>query len=273
MTLPCVPTTPPAGEVPGLFVRDKDRFVPTIFAQGPWAPDLQFGGSAAALLTSVVDAVPTLVPQRIARLTVDLMRPVPLRPVTVPHRVVREGKRIQVVEASIVADGIEVARCTALRLRTADLGDDLALPAGPPQLGPPDGPPTPFPRMRPDELPGNARAVEFRASGGPAMQVPTWIRLLIPVIAGEEVSPLAPLAFIADFASGVGHPRVGGLSAINADLSIHVVRYPDGEWLCLTGTGWTSRHGIGHSQAQLSDDRGVLATAMLSRLVDRLPEA
>ena len=90
------------------------------------------------------------------------------------------------------------------------------------------------------------------------------------MVAGRETQPLARLAFFADFASGIGHPRALPVTGINADLTLNIVRYPTDDWLCLTGTGWTSPRGIGLSQAAISDSQGVAASVSLSRLVDRI---
>src|SRR6478735_11071683 len=102
-----------------MFVPDgPDAVVATILTQGPWDPNAQYGGTPAALLTWAVERVPTLVPMRIARITVDMHRPVPLGRLGVSAEVVREGKRLQLVVALIRdEDGLEVARATALRLR------------------------------------------------------------------------------------------------------------------------------------------------------------
>jgi hypothetical protein len=222
----------------------------------------------------MVEEVPTLVPQQVARLTVDLLRPVPVRPLTVERRIVREGKRIQVVEAAILADGLEVARCSALRLRLVDLGA-LPLPQGEPRPAPRPDLVRPYRDPVPDrEPPGVAGAAEFAHEGerDQFFAGPTWVRMKVPVLVGEAASPLARMAFMADFASGIGQPRLLPLRGINADLSLSVIRYPEAEWLCFTGTGWTSVQGIGHSQAQLSDDVGVAASVMLTRLVDLVEE-
>ena len=56
-----------------MFVPENERFVvATMLTQGPWDPNSQYGGAPAALLTWAVERVPTLVPMRIARITVDL---------------------------------------------------------------------------------------------------------------------------------------------------------------------------------------------------------
>jgi hypothetical protein len=265
-------TTLPHGPT-ALFDRDGDRYIPSHLTQGPWSSESQFGGAAAALLATMVEEVPTLVPQQVARLTVDLLRPVPVRPLTVERRIVREGKRIQWVEAALLADGLEVARCSALRLRLVDLGD-IPVPQGEPRSGPKLSLVRPYRDPFPGrEPPGVAGTAEFAHDGerDGFFVGPTWVRMKVCVLAGLAASPLSRMAFMADFASGIGQPRNLAMRAINADLSLSVVRYPEAEWLCFTGTGWTSARGIGHSQAQLSDDAGVAASVTLTRLVDVAP--
>ena len=104
-----------------MFVPDgADAVVATILTQGPWDANAQYGGTPAALLVWAVERVPTLVPMRIARFTIDMHRPVPLGRLTIETEVVREGKRLQIVLA-IIRDpgGVEVARahCAALPSR------------------------------------------------------------------------------------------------------------------------------------------------------------
>ena len=95
-----------------MFVPDGDGFVvATMLTQGPWDPDSQYGGTPAALLTWAVERVPTLVPMRIARITIDMHRRVPLGRLELRSEIAREGKRLQVVVATVHdPDGIEVAR-------------------------------------------------------------------------------------------------------------------------------------------------------------------
>ena len=268
----------PTGEEPALFVRDGDRFIPTILSQGPWSPDHQFGGSPAALLATVLDDVPSLVPQQLVRVTIDLLRPVPLRPMHVTTQIRREGKRIQVLDASVMVDGVEVVRASALRMRTGDLGvfDDITLPSGHPQPAPvwvesEAGPVAPDRAPHHSFVPGMSGATDTVfdpiADWGAA---PVWWRLRVHVIAGESVKGVARLCYIADGVSGVGHPRSPSLSGINADVTVHIVRAPVSEWLCVDGTGWVSPAGIGHSQATISDANGVAASVTLSRLMDRI---
>lgn len=264
---------PPVEEGAALFEQDGDRFVPSSYAQGPWDPRNQFGGSPAALLATLVEQVPSLVPMQVGRLTVDLLRPVPLAPLTADVRIIREGKRIQVIAASLFSDDIEVVRSSALRIRESELPDgslpDSECPnplPSEPRLGARE----PFPLA---SAHGSRLAVEylFEDAGGHYSQ-PTWVRLLVGIIAAQPTSPLARLAYTADLASGIGERTGMAVRGINADVAINVIRYPEGEWLCLDGRGWTSRTGIGQVQATLSDQRGMAATVSMARLVDLVPD-
>jgi hypothetical protein len=252
-----------------LFLPDGDRFVPTHYSQGPWDPGAQFGGAPAALLATLIDTTPSLVPMQIARLTTDLMRPVPLTPLTPELRVVREGKKIQVIEASLYADGVEVTRATALRIRRAVVEAD-GLPDGQIANPLPTEPRVvdedPFTSENP---PGSRLAMEYLFEGlGGYYAQPGWMRLRLDVIAGERPRPVARLAYVADTASGVGHVRAVAVSWINADVAINVIREPVSDWLSLEGRSWIGHTGSGQVQATISDIEGVVSMVSMARFVD-----
>ena len=258
-----------ATEDDALFHRDGDVYIPTHLTEGPWDPDAQFGGAPAALLATLVEQVPSLVPMQMARFVVDLMRPVPLDVLVPQVQIVREGKRIQVVAASLFSGSIEVVRSSALRIRRLDLGN-MDLPDGASLSPLPDSPRTseqePF-AGRPE--PGSRRAVEYLFEGkGGYYQDPAWVRLRVDVIAGQPTIPVARLAYIADLASGIGVERDLPVRGINADLSINVIRYPDDVWIGLAGRGWINRTGVGQVQARLFDTHGLAASVSMARLVD-----
>src|SRR5215204_1271987 len=87
------------------------------FAGGPWDPKLQHGAAPSSLICWAVERLPAPAPMRVARLTVDLMRPVPVAPLTIETEVLREGRKIQLVAVRLLANGTEVVRATALRVR------------------------------------------------------------------------------------------------------------------------------------------------------------
>jgi Acyl-CoA thioesterase N-terminal domain len=138
------------------------------------------------------ERVPTLVPMRIARITVDLHRRVPLGRLEVRSEIAREGKRLQVVTATAHdPDGTEVARASALRYRVG-VGPDAPTD---PRLAPITTPvwgPIRDRRRRSQDLNGFMDAMESR-EGGSSDPAISWYRATSPVIAGEEPSPTVRL--------------------------------------------------------------------------------
>lgn len=255
-----------------MFVPDgPDAVVATLLTQGPWDSNAQYGGTPAALLAWAVERVPTLVPMRIARFTIDMHRPVPLGRLEIGTQVVREGKRLQIVAASIRdAGGVEVARATALRLRLGAGPDDAATdPRLAPIETPPFGPVRP-PQPRRVGLNGFTAALETRDAGGSGPAT-SWYRATRPVIAGEEPSPTVRLMWASDFAANSGnHLDLSRWSAINADLTINLGRAPVGEWTGVATRAWYASDGIGHARADLFDTGGLVGTCTASLLVDAM---
>jgi hypothetical protein len=207
---------------------------------------------------------------RIARMTVDMHRPVPLGRLEVQAEVVREGKRLQIVQARIVGpSGTEVARATALRFRLAEGPDVPSDPRRPVVAPPPWGELRP-PMPPPEGLNGFVGALQTRDAGGEDPAV-NWYRATKAVIAGEEPSPTVRLAWASDFTANSGnyldHSR---WSAINADLTITLGRAPTGEWTGVSTRAWYASDGIGHARADLFDRDGLVGTCTASLLVDEV---
>jgi len=232
---------------------------PTLLARGPWSPHAMHGGAPAALLARVVEHHDPGPAAFVARLTVDLLRPVPVTPLDMVVRTTRPGKKVQWIEAALLADGVEVVHASALRVRTAD---DLGLPL----------PPAPGPEL-PAEV-GFWTAVEVRQARGAWTEpgpAAVWFRLRVPIVAGEEPSPLQRVAAAADFGNGVGAalPR-GEFLFINPDLSIHLHRAAVGEWVGLDAGTRAEPTGVGLARSTLHDEHGPIGSAEQALLVDHL---
>jgi hypothetical protein len=254
----------------GLYVREGDAFVGTRLTQGTWDPDAQNGAVVLALLGHCLDDVPTLTPMALARLTVDLVRPVPIgRRLVVRPTIEREGKKIQLVLLELLVDDVVHVRASALRLRVADVSDVahvLATTAPDPgvTLPPPDQCPRP---TRPPGSPGFVEAIDIRRVPGRGM----WIRLAVPVVAGECDRATSRLTVGFDFAQLINadlEHAFASMTLINPDVTAHVLRPPTGEWTAVTGTTrFEPALGRGVSSATLADEHGPFAVASTSQLL------
>jgi hypothetical protein len=263
-------------EAEALYLRDGSSYVGTILTQGGWDPNGANGGTVLALLGQCLDQVPTLVPMSVSRITADLVRPVPLgRRLEVTSAILREGKKIQVVQLllSDVQADLELVRVTALRLRDADLRDQPVPPsttdARPAEALLPPERSVSIREVSPHQ-PGFLRAVDLRRTRSEDGSVRgSWLKLDVPVVAGEPTTPNAHLACAIDYANLVGldGPTLE-MTMINPDVTAHLLRPPAGEWIAVTGdTRFEPARGRGVSLAQLSDADGVFGVASTSQLV------
>jgi hypothetical protein len=253
-----------------VFEREADRFQPQPVSRARWYDEVLHGGPVAALFARQVEQVESAQPMMVTRLTVDLMRPVPTKPLEVATRVVREGRRIQVVDAVMVSDGVEVARASALRMRVGDV-DLPTHPRREARAGP-DGFERASWRGDDDGIWFHSHAVEMRFvegsfyEAGPAS---AWMRMVVPLVAGEEPTPLQQVAALSDFGNGLSRVLAGGWWFINADLTVYLERYPRSEWMMLQSRTDLDGAGVGLAQSELFDAEGSIGHALQSLFVDR----
>src|SRR3954453_21132617 len=104
-----------------IFRVDGNRVVTSPNAAGPWDPGMQHGSAPAALVVWAAEAIPTPVPMRIARVTIDLMRPVPVAPLTLQTKMLRAGRKIQLCAVRLLADGVLVVGASVLKIKAQRL--------------------------------------------------------------------------------------------------------------------------------------------------------
>ena len=267
------PTPEPesAPEPAAIFRREGALLVPSLFAQGPWNPEHLHGGPICGVLARAIESCESPAPMRVARMTVEMTRAVPMAPFAVHAEVTRAGKRVQQVDARIEADGTTLVRATALRVRVARADHEIAVPFGEPVPPRTDGPPR-DPELLRVFAPGFIRALDFMRTrlATRAQEGITWARMRVPLVDDEPMTPLVRLATICDFASGTGNPiDFIRFTSINPDLSLHVLREPRGEWIGITARSGIEADGIGQSFGTLYDDEGPIARALVSLLVER----
>jgi hypothetical protein len=253
----------------------NSAFVATPAAAGPWSPDAQHGGPPSALAARALERHEPAEGQRLGRVTVDILRPVPVAKLTVRTRTVRPGRRVALLETVMEADGQEVLHARGWRIAIPDgqvpviHGDGDAAPPPPP--GPDANGQQLTARLPGAHTAGYLSAIEWRfLDGGFEQRAPgrAWTRPRIPLVAGEDASPMCRALLVADSGSGVSAVLdPARFIFINVDLTVVLSRDPVGEWLLLEAATTTGPQGTGLAETALSDLSGRCGTALQTLLL------
>lgn len=257
---PAAVGSPPAAE----------RFVATDLARGPWDPGAQHGGAPAALLVRAFERLPGGEQLILARVTYELLRPVPLGALEVRAEVVRPGRRVQLLEASLrTEDGVEVMRARALKVQRSDAASFEVEALLPTATSPADGRANDYPSPAGPMFATDAMDIRFTSGAFLERGAATaWFRLRHPLVAGEIPSPLQRLAAAADFGNGISAVLPwGDYVFINPDLTIYLERAPVGEWFLLDSETRLGHEGIGVTESLIYDDQGRVGRATQALLV------
>jgi len=244
-----------------LFIPSGDgHFEATEHARGPWDPGALHGGAPAALITQALERIKPGKQLSIARLSYEFLAPVPFSPIALSTSVVRDGRRVQELAAELRAGDKLICRASALRIQ--------AVPEALPRGGPTPAESLPGPEHgRVLQFALNNRAEPSFATTGmemswledPGRLGPgrLWMRLRQPLLPGEPATPLARLVAAADFTNGVSSELpFAEYLFINADLSIHLWRQPQGEWIGLDARTLLPSGGMGVAESVLHDSSG-----------------
>ena len=272
------------------FHEDGDRYVPTELTRGPWDPDSQHAGPPAALLGREIERLNGREGRWVGRVTFEILRAIPIAPLRAEATVVRPGRSVELAEATLSDSDGEVMRARGWRLRETgvELPPGLSSEDGPGLIGtspstlrPGFAPPDPD-AAKPGTFPdtgydvGYHTAMEYRfASGGFEEPGPAvaWMRMRVPLLAGEEPTPLQRVLAAADTGNGVSATLDWARYLfINVDLSVHLNRSPSGEWVCLDAITIPESTGVGIADTALYDERGPIGRAVQTLLVGKRSE-
>ena len=94
------------------------------------------------------------------------------------------------------------------------------------------------------------------------------MRPLLPLVPGEEMTPLQRLLTCVDSASGASAALdTAAWSFMNTELSVHVVRPPAGEWVCLDAETTLGPGAVGLAASAVYDELGLVARSAQALLV------
>lgn len=256
-----------------------DTYLATAATAGPWYAGAQHGGPPSALAAWVLERHEPYSEQRLARVTIDILRPIPVGKLNLRTRTIRPGRRIALLETVMEADGQEVLVARGWRIMCH--GEVSGLVGGPDRLVEqvPDGPVVVPPRIFRPGQGGYLDAVEWRflASGldqpgiraggaGPVREA--WARPKIPLLPETEPTAMSRTLLVADSGSGVSAVLpLDEYLYVNVDLTVVLPRDPVGEWIKLVSSTTIGPDGSGLAATRLTDQTGQFGSGWQTLLV------
>jgi hypothetical protein len=255
------------------FVAAGGAWRATQLTRGPWDPGHQHGGPPSALaVREVLRAAAPLGLAHLARITVNLLRPIPIAELAIAVSPDYAGRNAAHYSFTIRAQDKEVARGTALVQRELP----LALPAGlqghplpKAPRAPEDSPPGRFPFHSDADI-GYSQLVETRLAAGEMFRGPCaiWFRLRHPIVEGEAPLPAERVAVAADSGNGISAILdFRKFIFVNTDLTINLLRQARGEWVCLEARTYFGPDSGGLAESRLYDTEGLIGRATQSLVV------
>jgi hypothetical protein len=251
------------------IAQGKDIFKATILTQGPWDPHFQHGGPPAALLVRQMEHCSPQADMVLSRLTVDILGPVPIATFHAHAHIIRPGRNVELLEAFLEQEDRTLMHATGWRIRAASERPAATEREFAPDIPQQETPPITDPAWKCGYLDGT----EWRfARGGFLMPGPAtaWSRLRYPLVAGEETSPVQRLTVVADAANGISSPLdIREWQFVPPGLTIHMVRPPASEWICLDAVTHIQPEGTGLTLTTIYDRQGMVGHAAQSLFISR----
>jgi hypothetical protein len=253
------------------FTADGDALVPTEIACSLWSKDQMHGVALSGALARGLEhglAETGRTDLRPARYSVDLFRAARMEPCRVSTSVVREGRRLCLVDAVLEQGGEAMARASGLFLLPSEpaQGDvwEPGLSFDPPPLDLADVSDAPRVPLFSSERVGWSTSFADHQNGDRKM---TW-QSGMPVVPREKPSPFVAVASIADATSMVTNWGSNGVEHINTDIIVSMARLPVSGEIGLAALDRVSDSGIAVGSAAVFDRQGRLGTAVVSSIAN-----
>lgn len=253
------------------FVRtaegpDFSEFHSTLHSQGAWQPGEQHMAAASGLLIHEIERRHPREDVAISRISFDILGVIHGGRFTIETAVLRPGRTIELIEATLAHDGRAAIRARVWRLVLGDTahlaGADL------PSLPPPA-------ESQPSDVMTSVWAGGFIASldalpagdGEPGVGR-IWLRHRHPLVLDEPSPGIAPVIGLVDVANGIAlkldpHEYLYP----NVDLDVHLFRTPAAGMLGIEARVSIGPDGRGLTSSVLHDQDGPFGTAAQSLTV------
>lgn len=254
MTQPEFPREPYFDPKDGLFA-------PRPHARSPWSADMLHGRVVAGLLGREMEMAYGDPAFQFTRLTVDMFRVPPMKPLEVRSDLTRDGNRIRVAAATLWCEGVQIAQASGVLLRRGEQPEGAIWS------------PPPWDMPHPDDVPGRpglgGEIKSLAMAEGWALGKRAWLRDTIELVAGEPLTPFLRAALAVDFASPMANGGANGLEFLNADATLYLHRDPEGDWIGFETTGHESSDGVGIGNCTLHDLRGAIGYGVVCAVANR----
>lgn len=247
---------------PGSFVRDGAVLRPRPNVRSGWGPMLM-GRYLSGLVAWGAEPFGGDEFQP-ARLTVDMFRAAPLGETEVNARVVRDGRRIKVVDVDVVIDGRVCCRGSVVFVQRTESPSGGAWYPAEPELPDPEA----IEMVRRNGWKPAWDQRMFGPWGTTRDDRGVWIAEDQEFVEGEPVSPFVQAALAADNVNGLINANEEGLSYINADLTMTLARLPRGRWTCLVPVSRALDSGVSVGAIDLYDGDGRIGQVTTVSLAD-----
>ncbi|MBV9331495.1 MAG: thioesterase family protein [Alphaproteobacteria bacterium] len=249
------------------FVRDGVAgYRPMPVSAGPWDPKSLHGRVIIGLLAHEIETrhgEPDLVP---ARLTVDMYRLPGFEPVETSVRVIRDGKRIKVIDAEFVSGGVSMARATCQLLRRTQAPEGQVW--SPPNWSVPSPDAIAVPDRR-GALGGMWELRPISGAMGTSGPRQLWMREVRELVDGMPLTPFVRAALASDFASPFANAGDKGLGYINSDATLYLHRPMKGEWIGFEVVNHQATDGVAIGECLVYDTQGPIGSATVAALAQR----
>ena len=258
----------PKNMPPALFAEKTSGVIATDLTRGPWSHGVMHGGPICGLLSWVVEVALNRTDLICTRLTVEILSGVAVSSLEVSSQLVKNGRKTAVVDGQIHEHGKLVARASSQWLAPSEINSVIEnrvpdIPAI--RADPGSHPGMEYPR------PGfNADAIDMRVIEGSTEEPGPgriWIRLDCPLIDGQETSPFQRISTLSDLGAAVGWENsYSGGTYINTDVTLQMIRKPQGEWVFFESHVEKTYQGIACCYSNIYDEKGLLGWVMQSQI-------